>query len=79
MIKWIDCNTCVPEYDERVLIYIPDRAGCNVCIAYIIHPAYRGKDQDGNQFYWFIDDSENTAFLIDEVTHWMPLPEAPNL
>lgn len=78
MSKWNDCNTCVPQYDERVLLYVPDRCSSHILIGYIIHPSHRGKDLDGNQYYWFADESENTAFLIDEVTHWMPLPGLPN-
>lgn len=76
VIEWNRCddpNVDHPPYEQQVLLHIGDRDGCHLVVGHRIHPNYRGKDTQGNQYYWFVDESENTAFLVDEITHWASL------
>ena len=77
MTNWISVNDRLPEIDKRVLFWVKTRKSCNTCLGYIIPIENRGKDLDGKEFYWFVDESENTAFTFDEVSHWQLLPLNP--
>jgi len=62
---WIACSERLPEHYVRVLVFTPSLAG------------------DGDPFvtagqreetFWYTDDE---LTMYSDVTHWMPLPEAP--
>lgn len=51
-----------------------------------LHSGYRYVGRAQTSFYddswstpYWLDESENLSFEVDEVTHWMPLPEAPKM
>ncbi len=65
MSEWIKCSDTLPHDQQRVLVYIED---WDVCDGFTYH------EELGD----FVDD--DGASLVDEViTHWMPLPDPPNL
>jgi hypothetical protein len=60
--QWISVEYHLPEQDKQVLIYSKD---WGISFAIMQH----GRFWDGNCY----TDSE----LVDNVTHWMPLPQTP--
>jgi len=79
MSKWVSCKDRLPEPETPVLIraqFCWDQSWM-VCVAEL------GVYFDGSKTYWSAVGSmaygiEN-AFHDDSVTHWMPLPDLPNL
>lgn len=79
MSQWINCSDRLPELkDDGVLVYFgaPDHSGfCGKAIETVHIQDYfgditNGIDESGAQLYtkWYIGMG---------VTHWMPLPDAP--
>lgn len=67
--RWISCNEKFPEDGRDVIIYIAERwIETPIQIAHIQH--------DG--ILWELSDGE-FCFSKDEVSHWMPLPETPEI
>lgn len=69
--EWISVKDRLPEIDQQVLIYAPKDAEYSICIAMRTHQ----KNVDLGGMPWFYP--ENSGWWDDEVTHWMPLPDAP--
>lgn len=66
--KWIRCAERMPDAGVEVLVYVVRHN------ARFIDVASR-EARPGGSFLWIIPDND---FELDEVTHWMPLPEPPN-
>lgn len=64
MGKWIECSERMPDDFEDVLV----SDGGNVEVMW--------RDCDG---FWDCWAPRNSNIDIDDVTHWMPLPEPPSL
>lgn len=69
-MSWIKCSDRLPFDCESVLIY---SRGYTVISAYLVY------DLKKEPIYWNVNDwdESDTTWEIDEVTHWMPLPEPP--
>lgn len=80
--EWISVEDRLPEtYDKEpdwsVTVLFRTTQGH-------IHSGYRNIGRPQTSFYddawtppYWLDESENLTFEEDEVTHWMPLPQAP--
>ena len=64
MSEWIKCSERMPEKLDDVLV----SDGDNVEVMW--------RDCDG---FWDCWAPRNSNIDIDDVTHWMPLPEPPEL
>ena len=64
--QWISVEERLPQQRERVLCYSPERKSKSIFVGYI--GSYSG--------FWL---EEPCYCCISEVTHWMPLPEAPHM
>ena len=63
--RWIPCSERLPEKDTAVLI-----CGCrHVVTAY--YDAVKG--------VFRLTEDDNLYYLQEKVTHWMPLPERPEI
>ena len=61
--KWIPCSERMPEKDAAVLI-----CGCrHIVTAYF----------DAVKGVFRLTEDDNLYYLQEKVTHWMPLPPAP--
>lgn len=74
---WISVKDNLPKPENNVLFYVPSKSAKIIRVGYIIAEHKRGKLIDGEIAFWFVNDSENTAYSEKDVTHWMPLPERP--
>lgn len=61
-MEWIDCKVRMPQMGESVLCYSHFR---------IFHSWW---DDASSSCDWY--DIQNT-WIIEDVTHWMPLPSPP--
>lgn len=64
--KWIGVKERLPEMNEEVLISYGNTPFYK--LAFLIHNGDRK---------WFHGTYSNQEYQIDDVTHWMPLPEPP--
>lgn len=68
-MTWISVNDRLPEKNKSVLVITKKRsifiAACDDQNAYKLSSV------------WFLRNDEYVGYTIDNVTHWMPLPEAP--
>lgn len=81
--RWIPVEERLPEANKSVLVsYVPftadetERAGLYVSIAFL------GYQSPCGRWYWGeYEGEELTDFVevINEITHWMPLPEPPEV
>lgn len=71
-MEWIKCDEKLPEIrDDSVIVYFSETGGVEcVHIMEYFENITSGRDSDGNQLY-------TKWYLIQKVTHWMPLPEPP--
>jgi hypothetical protein len=67
-MKWISVKDRLPEYYTNVLVYCTSQ----FYSGYFKSTAWRAND--GGKDIWTITASDN---IIDNVTHWMPLPQPP--
>ena len=79
-LKWISVKERLPETDGNYLVY---QEGYIVPAIRVLSFAKDGRKVDKYDFYrewknvWYRYDSEWGHITIDDVTHWMPLPEMP--
>ena len=71
-MEWINCKDKLPPEELAVIIYVPSKNGHYIFIGSIIPENDREKD-----YFWAVAMSEDLEFLKEQVTHWMPLPDAP--
>ena len=64
--QWIRAEERLPEGNKEVLIYLPEYDSGEMGALFEI-PSLNLKE-------WAQDED---AFMLDEVSHWMPLPEPP--
>lgn len=70
MNEWINVEDRLPKHEERILIYSK-----NDCIDLAEYLEPRNYPPYVKYPLFFVDDS--CSFEIQEVSHWMPLPDAP--
>ncbi len=79
-MKWISVEDRLPESDDAVLICQAGAANeysypytfeDSIEVAFFSHPKWFLEDWDDDRF-------GKDDFLLEGVTHWMPLPEPPN-
>lgn len=61
--QWISITNKLPEDETVVMLFVPNE-GQSICIGY--------REDD----VWWYEDS---LPLLEVVTHWMPLPEDPQV
>lgn len=66
MPQWISVEDRLPEESKEVLIYLPEYDSVETASFFTI-PSLNLKE-------WTQDED---AFMFDEVSHWMPMPEPP--
>lgn len=62
--RWIEIEDSIPKHDATILVHT--KGGKNLCSIF--------KERRGFMIY---DISEDDLELIEQVTHWMPLPNKP--
>ena len=84
--KWISVNEKMPAKGEKVLLYIPEREGCKQHGMYLAEIEKVEADPKGEHNLWGLP-TPGSNWSIDGwsyfeepiVTHWMPLPDAPEV
>lgn len=86
MPKWISVKERMPQKGEKVLLYIPEREGCDQHGMRIGEVGKVEGDPKGEHNLWRRpmpgSDWRVSGWSYFEepiVTHWMPLPEAPEV
>ena len=70
MTEWISVKDRLPAYDEPVLtIYCGDGGLSAMAIRFLV--------EDVNEIFWL--SYEFKKCTMKNVTHWMPLPEPPEV
>lgn len=84
MLEWISVKEKMPQKGEKVLLYIPEREGCNQHGMRIGEVEEVEADPKGEHNFWgrpvYGSDWRVSGWSYFEepiVTHWMPLPVAP--
>lgn len=68
-MEWIKCSDRMPDNLQPVLIYTPSKLWlCPIATAIIELGCWASTGNDENEVSWL---------EFSDVTHWMPLPEAP--
>lgn len=77
--EWKKSSEELPPKDHRVLMFSPQWGGTH--IAKLMVGINRQKIVDGKfleySLQWELDDSVETQFQLEEVSHWCELPEPP--
>ena len=84
--KWISVKDRMPAKGEKVLLYIPERDGCKQHGMYLGKVANVEADPKGEHSFWWLP-TPGSNWMISGwgyfnkpiVTHWMPLPDAPEV
>ena len=86
MPEWISVKERMPSKGEKVLLYIPEREGCKQHGMYLGEAGAVEADQKGEHNFWcrpvYGSDWRISGWSYFEepiVTHWMLLPEAPEV
>lgn len=64
--KWISVKDRLPEVQKEVLIYLPEYDSVEIAALFTI-PSMNLREWTQNE----------DAYMLDEVSYWMPLPEPP--
>ena len=78
--KWIPVTERLPEKDGKYLVF---RKIHHISLCAVYGFAKDGRKVDEYDFetkwenVWYCYDPEYGYYVIDSVTHWMPLPEPP--
>lgn len=67
MSKWVNCSDCMPEETDDIIVACSD----GIVISGISYSRRKG-------FYMAALEYDSDA-PIKDVTHWMPLPEPPEV
>lgn len=65
--QWISVEDRMPEEQKEVLIYLPEYDSVEMASLFTI-PSMNLREWVQNE----------DAYMLDEVSYWMPLPEPPN-
>ena len=68
---WISVNERLPEYNQEVLTYWPERVMVQVQTFY--------ESYGGSLGPWWMFGWQNHSLSSGHITHWMPLPAPPSL
>ena len=86
MPKWISVKERMPAKGEKVLLYIPEREGCKQHGMYLGEVEKVEADPKGEHNLWGLPTPGSTwsidgwsYFEEPIVTHWMQLPDAPEV
>lgn len=81
---WISVEEGIPASGRKVLLYIPERDGCRQHGMYIGEAGEVEGDPKGEHNFWGVPTPGSdwrisgwSYFEEPIVTHWMPLPDAP--
>ncbi len=75
MSEWISVKDRLPELGEMVMLHIPSLGyGDDIRTGYMDRETADGVG-DGPPFFFPL--GHNAFFALDQVTHWMPLPQPP--
>lgn len=66
MNDWISVNDKMPDDETVVLVFAPEDKSEPVWLGYFVSELNVWSDPTG-------------AYIDEEITHWMPLPEPPNV
>jgi hypothetical protein len=69
-MKWVPCSERVPEIGVAVLIWVRGPNGGTAAVA-VLDPDW------GETPVWVCPSDFCPRWDVDDVTHWMPLPEGP--
>jgi len=68
-MKWIKCSKELPEPGKEILVWFDDKVAPAHLISF-------GREYP--RLNWSIDSGDYEDWLdLDNITHWMPLPEGP--
>jgi hypothetical protein len=78
--KWISVKDRLPKEDGNYLVFQQHTYGTAITTVRFAKDARKVDKYDfvrGWKNVWFKYDSEYGHYTLDDVTHWMPLPEPP--
>ena len=78
--KWIPVTERLPKEDGKYLTYYHNHFGDITRVLWFAKDARKVNKYDFYRSWkkvWYEYDSEYGYFTIDDVTHWMPLPQPP--
>ena len=78
--EWIPVTERLPNKDGKYLTYYHNHFGDITRVLWFAKDARKVNKYDFHRSWkkvWYEYDSEYGYFTIDDVTHWMPLPEPP--
>jgi len=79
-MKWISVKDRLPEEDGKYFVFRKHTYGAGITTLRFAKDARKVDKYDfhrGWKKVWYEYDSEWGHYTLDDVTHWMPLPEAP--
>lgn len=77
MSEWISVKERLPELGEMVMLFIPQlEDGDWIRTGYMDSECADGVE-DGPPFFFPL--GHNSFFSAEQVTHWMPLPDKPEV
>jgi hypothetical protein len=80
MAEWISVKDRLPEEDGQYLVFQKHTYGTYTAVLRFAKDARKVDKYDfhrGWENVWYRYDSEWGYLTIDDVTHWMPLPQPP--
>lgn len=78
--NWIPVTERLPEEDGTYLVFEKHRYGTQTRTIHFAKDARKVDKYDFHRSWkkvWYEYDSEWGHYTIDDVTHWMPLPQPP--
>jgi hypothetical protein len=73
-MDWIDINERTPEDGQKVLTYFKELDNNPIEIA-----SYKNLEGTEDEIFGKNLFYNKNGYLTDDVTHWMPLPEPPDV
>lgn len=76
--EWISVKERMPNADGEYLVFQHGYSGYKFVRTASFNVCYSGTDDDMHgKTVWYDYDSECGDYELIDITHWMPLPEAP--
>jgi len=76
-MKWVNIKTRKPPMDTEVLVFQRFRYGTHIKIAEYVRPFDKKRPVFGVDIRREKSGYVYGGFPLDNITHWMPLPEPP--